>query len=221
LYQNIQTFEQKRENKSLELIHGASDSCRNLTWYQGNVNREDRERLLNQKGMIFWFTGLPSSGKSTIAAAFEKELLERGKLAYLLDGDNIRYGLNSDLGFSEEDRFENIRRIGEVAKLFQDSGLIVLVAFISPFRQMRNEARQKVEDGRFIEVYVKADLQTCIDRDPKGLYQKAISGEIQDFTGISAPYEEPINPEIILDTTKLSVEESIEIMVNCLAENTI
>jgi len=188
----------------------------NLTWHQGKVNRKDRERLINQNGLIFWFTGLPASGKSTIAAAFEKRLSEMGKLAYLLDGDNIRYGLNSDLGFSEEDRFENIRRIGEVATLFQDAGLIVLVAFISPFRQGRNDVRRKVDAGRFIEVYVKADLQTCMERDPKGLYQKALKGEIQEFTGISSTYEEPTNPEIILDTGEVSVEQSTEILVNYL-----
>lgn len=189
------------------------NTANNVTWFQGKVQRDDREQLLHQKGMIFWFTGLPASGKSTIASAFEKELLNSGKLAYLLDGDNIRTGLNSDLGFTEYDRNENIRRIGEVAKLFQDAGVIVLVAFISPYREMRNAIRNKIDEGRFIEVYIKADLQTCIDRDPKGLYQKAINGEIQDFTGISAPYEEPENPEIVLDTTILSVEDSVNTLI--------
>lgn len=177
----------------------------NIIWQNNKVTYEDRIRVLGQDGLVLWFTGLSASGKSTIAIELEKYLNQQNLAVYLLDGDNIRSGINTDLGFSDEDRFENIRRITEVASLFQDAGIITLVAFISPFREMRNSARNKIADGKFIEIYVKADIETCIKRDPKGLYQK----QIPNFTGISSPYEEPIQPELILDTMKYSAEECV------------
>ncbi len=181
----------------------------NIVWQEGKVGYKDRCKNLKQEGKIIWFTGLSGSGKSTIAIGLEKELIQRGKAVYRLDGDNIRHGLNSDLGFTAEERNENIRRIAEVAALFKDAGLITLVSFISPYQEMRDYARKRVDDGEFIEVFVKADVDTCAQRDPKGLYKKAIRGEISNFTGISAPYEEPEGAELILDTTKLSIEEAV------------
>ncbi|MDO8685735.1 MAG: adenylyl-sulfate kinase [Clostridiales bacterium] len=183
---------------------------RNITWNEGKVIFENRCELLNQKGIVLWFTGLSGSGKSTIAAAVERGLVSMERLAYRLDGDNIRHGLNSDLGFSEQDRNENIRRISEVAALFKDAGIITLVSFISPFRAMRDFAAGRISDGMFLEIYVKAGLKTCMERDPRGLYAKASAGIISDFTGISSPYEEPENPDIILDTESLTVEESVQ-----------
>ena len=177
---------------------------------KGKVSYKDRSKNLGQEGLVVWFTGLSASGKSTIAVELEKELIKQGKAVYRLDGDNIRHGLSSDLGFSKEDRDENIRRIAEVAALFKDAGLIVLASFISPYQSMRDFARQKAGDNNFIEVYVKADIETCAKRDPKGLYEKAKKGEIEDFTGISAPYEEPVNPDLVIDTDKLTIDESVE-----------
>jgi len=180
----------------------------NITWHHGKVTKEDRERLLNQKGVVVWYTGLSASGKSTIAREVESILFDRGHLTYVLDGDNIRHGLNKNLGFSPEDREENIRRIGEVARLFADTGVIAMTAFISPYRADRNKARELLEDGQFIEVFVDCPLGVLEERDPKGLYKKARSGEIKEFTGVSAPYEPPENPEIIIDTSKLDLKES-------------
>jgi len=173
---------------------------RNIYWHEGEINRADRERLYEHRAACIWFTGLSGSGKSTIAREVEKILYERGVHSYVLDGDNVRHGLNKDLGFSPEDRNENIRRIGEVAKLFVDAGLIVMTAFISPYRADRNSVRALMQNGDFIEVYVKCDLEVCEQRDPKGLYKKARAGEIKEFTGISAPYEEPLEPELVIDT---------------------
>lgn len=170
----------------------------NVVWHSGKVSYEDRCSVLKQRGMVVWFTGLSGSGKSTIAVELEKMLNDAGKAVYRLDGDNIRCGINSDLGFSDEDRNENIRRISEIAALFQDAGMITLVSFISPFRKMRQFAREKAGEGNFIEVYVNTDLETCMERDPKGLYKKKIS----HFTGKDSAYEEPLDPEIILDTVK-------------------
>jgi len=186
---------------------------KNIVWHEGGVRAEDREKLLGQKGMVVWFTGLSGSGKSTIAVELEKRLIGEGRLCYRLDGDNIRYGLNSDLGFSDEDREENIRRVAEVAALFKDAGLITLVSFISPSAKMRRFAREKAGRVRFVEVYVKASLETCIKRDPKGLYKKAQTGEIKQFTGISSAYEEPQNAEIVIDTDELSVDEGVEMVI--------
>lgn len=182
--------------------------AKNIVWHAGYVSPEDFEEQYKQKGCVLWFTGLSGCGKSTIAREVEWILFEQGYRVFVLDGDNIRHGLNKDLGFSPEDREENIRRIGEVAKLFRQAGCIVMTAFISPYRKDRQIARSLLEEGRFLEIYVKADIETCMKRDPKGLYRKAIEGIIPEFTGISAPYEEPLNPELILDTTQLSIHES-------------
>ncbi len=172
----------------------------NLTWHSGTVTRADREQLLGQKGVTVWFTGLSASGKSTIACLVEQRLIERKKHAYRLDGDNIRMGLNKNLGFSAEDRAENIRRIGEVARLFTDAGSIVLASFVSPYRKDRDAVRAGLQPGEFIEVYVKVSIEEAAKRDPKGLYKKALSGQIKGFTGIDDPYEAPTTPEILIDT---------------------
>ncbi|HEX4794569.1 MAG TPA: adenylyl-sulfate kinase [Humisphaera sp.] len=180
----------------------------NITWHQGAISRQDRQRLLNQKGVCLWLTGLSASGKSTIACIVERQLVERGKLAYRLDGDNIRHGLNQNLGFSAEDRAENIRRIGEVAKLFVDAGAIVIASFISPYRKDRELVRASLGDTDFVEVYVKVSIDAAELRDPKGLYRKARQGQIKGFTGIDDPYEEPQQPQILLDTERNTAEQS-------------
>ena len=178
----------------------------NIKWHSGEIDQAAREKLLGQQGMVIWFTGLSGSGKSTIAVEVEKELYRRGKASYRLDGDNLRFGLNKDLGFTAEDREENIRRIGEVAALFADAGLITLASFISPYKAGREAARQAVGAENFKEIYVKASVEACAERDPKGLYAKAKKGEIKNFTGISAPYEEPEFPDLVVDTEKLGPE---------------
>ena len=188
----------------------------NVTWHTHRVKREERESLLKQKGVVLWFTGLSGSGKSTIANEVAYKLHSMGHISYVLDGDNTRHGLNKDLGFSPEDRKENIRRISEVANLFADAGLITMTAFISPYRVDRNFCRELVGEGRFFEIYCKASLNTCEKRDPKGLYKKAREGIIKDFTGINAPYEEPDNPEVIVDTDKETIEESVDKVLNIL-----
>ena len=188
----------------------------NIKWHHGKITKDDRIKLIKQKGVTIWLTGLSGSGKSTIAVELEHALLENSHQAYILDGDNIRHGLNKNLGFSSEDRSENIRRIGEVAKLFTDANIITITAFISPYRQDRENARKLQKDGEFIEVYVKCPLDVCEQRDTKGLYKKARAGEVKEFTGISAPYEEPLNPEITIDTSKLSVEESTKAILSYL-----
>ena len=193
----------------------------NVKWQQGDIDRKKRENLLEQKGVCLWFTGLSGSGKSTLAAAVEKELYEQGHLCYILDGDNVRHGLNGDLGFSDEDRKENIRRIGEVSKLFVDAGLITLTAFISPFIEDRQAVRNILEQGQFVEVYVDCPLDICEQRDVKGLYKKARNNEISAFTGISSPYEAPETPEIIVNTGEQSLEESTKIVIDHLIENNI
>jgi len=182
----------------------------NLYQTSGKVDFQERCRNLNQTGQVLWFTGLSGAGKSTIAIELEKMLIDEGKAVYRLDGDNIRSGLNRDLGFTPEERDENIRRVAELAALFKDAGLITLVSFISPYQEKRDFARQRVGDDYFQEIYVKADIETCEKRDPKGLYEQARRGEIDNFTGISAPYEEPENPELVLDTEELSVLECAE-----------
>jgi adenylylsulfate kinase len=190
----------------------------NITWFQGILSKNEREQLLGQKGVVIWFTGLSGSGKSTLAQAVEVELFKRGHLCYVLDGDNIRHGLNKNLGFSPEDREENIRRIGEVAKLFADAGLLTMTAFISPYRKDRDLVRKLLNEGEFIEIYMAVPLEVAEQRDPKGLYKKARAGEIKDFTGISAPYEEPMNPELIIDTSKLDLEASRDKIIQYLDE---
>lgn len=177
---------------------------KNIFWHHGDISKGDRERRNGHRGVCLWFTGLSASGKSTLALEAQKILFERGIRTYVLDGDNIRHGLNKDLGFSPEDRTENIRRIGEVAKLFVDAGMVVMTAFISPYREDRDKVRRLMPEGDFIEVYVQCDLQVCEQRDPKGLYKKARAGEIPEFTGISAPYQAPENPELVIDTSRVT-----------------
>ncbi|MEJ2544918.1 MAG: adenylyl-sulfate kinase [Calditrichaceae bacterium] len=191
----------------------------NITWHDGAITNADRERLLNQKGAVLWFTGLSGSGKSTLANAVEEKLFEMGHLTYILDGDNIRHGLNKNLGFSPEDREENIRRIGEVSKLFCDAGVIAMTAFISPYRADRDKARTLVAEGRFVEIYVEVPLEIAEQRDPKGLYKKARAGEIKEFTGISAPYEKPENAELVVNTGDKSLEESVQVVIDYLKKN--
>lgn len=190
----------------------------NITWHHADITKEDRERLNGHKAVVIWFTGLSGSGKSTLAHAVENALFERGCRTYVLDGDNIRHGLNKNLGFSPEDRTENIRRIGEVSKLFIDAGVIAMTAFISPYRADRDIARAAAGDGNFIEVYVKCALDVCEERDPKGLYKKARAGQIPEFTGISAPYEEPDNAEIVVDTGEKSLEACTEAVLGYLKD---
>ena len=180
----------------------------NITWHHSDITREEREKLYGHKSVVLWFTGLSGSGKSTLAHAVENALFDSGCRTYVLDGDNVRHGLNKNLGFSPEDRSENIRRIGEVAKLFGEAGVIALTAFISPYRADRDQARQ-ISGDSFIEIFAKCSLDICEQRDPKGLYKKARAGEIPEFTGISAPYEEPENAEIVLDTGKSSLDECV------------
>ena len=186
----------------------------NITWHPSTIERKDREKLNGHKGTILWFTGLSGSGKSTLATAVEDKLHQRGTHTHVMDGDNVRHGLCKDLGFSDNDRTENIRRIGEVAKLFTDAGVIALTAFISPFRADRDEVRKLVEEGDFIEVYVHCPLDVCEQRDPKGLYKKARAGEIPEFTGISSPYEAPEKPEITVDSSLQSIEESVDFVID-------
>ena len=196
-----------------------AQESKNITWHVGTVTRGDREKILQQKGVTIWLTGLSGSGKSTIAVACEEVLVRGGRAAYVLDGDNVRHGLNSNLGFSPEDRTENIRRIGEVAKLFTDAGMIVFTSFISPYRADRDAVREIMPDGDFIEVMVEASLETCEGRDTKGLYKKARAGEIPEFTGISAPYEAPEKPELVIDTNHRTVDESVQAVLDFLEAN--
>ncbi|MCQ6264168.1 adenylyl-sulfate kinase [Fictibacillus sp. WQ 8-8] len=179
----------------------------NITWHQAAVSKEDRRTQNAHHSFVIWLTGLSGSGKSTLANEVAKELFRRQVKNYVLDGDNIRHGLNNDLGFSDEDRKENIRRIGEVSKLFVDSGTVVLTAFISPFKEDRDQARQILGSDEFLEIFVKCPLEECENRDPKGLYQKARKGEIKAFTGIDSPYEEPESPEFTVDTKASTIEE--------------
>ncbi|WP_152657828.1 adenylyl-sulfate kinase [Oceanobacillus sp. CFH 90083] len=188
----------------------------NVKWHHAKVTKEQRRHLNKHKSAVVWFTGLSGSGKSTISVELEKELHHLGVRTYCLDGDNIRHGLNKDLGFRPDDRKENIRRIGEVSKLMVEAGLVVLAAFISPYRADRNEIRKRMDDGEFIEVFVNAKIETCESRDPKGLYKKARAGEVKEFTGIDAPYEAPLNPECIVNTDKQSVEESVQTIMSYL-----
>ncbi|MCY7571581.1 adenylyl-sulfate kinase [Bacillus pumilus] len=183
-------------------------SNEHIVWHDSSITKKEYQQKNNHKSGIIWLTGLSGSGKSTIANAAARELFEQGYQVTVLDGDNVRHGLNKDLGFSDDDRKENIRRIGEVAKLFVEQGTIVITAFISPFQEDRRIVRQLVEAGEFHEVFVKCDLNVCEERDPKGLYKKARNGEIPFFTGIDSPYEEPAAPELVLDTGELSREES-------------
>ena len=198
-------------------------SASNIEWHPGNLSRQERWQLIGCKGATLWFTGLSGSGKSTVAAALEQTLLQQKRHAYRLDGDNIRHGLNSNLGFSAEDRTENIRRLGEVARLFADSGVLAITSFISPYSRDRDACRHlhRQVDLPFIEVFVDAPLEVCESRDPKGLYKKARAGEIDGFTGVSAPYEPPVQPEVILHTATQSVEECVETCIAYLRGNSL
>ncbi len=196
-----------------------SQKSSNITWHGAIVTPEERAETVGQKGAVVWLTGLSASGKSTIARRAEQLLLERGHIAYVLDGDNIRFGLNKDLGFSPADRTENIRRIGEVAKLFADACVITLTAFISPYREDRDKVRAIMPQGTFIECFVDASVEVCEARDPKGLYKKARAGQIPEFTGISAPYEAPVTPELTLDTAGLDVDACAKAVLDYLAAN--
>ena len=193
----------------------------NITWHEGHVTREEREKLLKQKGCLIWFTGLSGSGKSSIAYTVEHALAEEGRLCYVLDGDNIRHGLNKNLGFSAVDREENIRRIGEVGKLFVDTGVIAMTAFISPYRADRDAARALLKEGEFVEVFMDVPIDICEQRDPKGLYEKALRGEIKNFTGISSPYEEPQRPELVVETDLQSTEEIVEQIIRELVQRNV
>jgi len=199
----------------------ADQKATNVTWQDGEISREDRFNILRQRGATIWFTGLSGSGKSTIAVALERALYNIGKLSYRLDGDNVRLGINKNLGFSEADRKENIRRIGEVAKLFGDSGVLSLSSFISPYKGDRDEVRDLHEQAglEFIEVFVDCSLAEAEKRDPKGLYKKARAGEIKNFTGIDDPYEAPTNPEIHLKTDEMTLEQEVQIILDHLMSN--
>ena len=197
---------------------GTTQQAKNIVWHNASVNREAISKKRGYSSAILWFTGLSGSGKSTLANAVNAVLFERGLSTYVLDGDNIRHGLCKDLGFSDCDREENIRRVGEVSKLFLDAGVIVLTAFVSPFLADREKARSLVQKGDFLEIHCAADLQMCERRDTKGLYAKARSGEIKDFTGISSPYEEPQNPELKIDTGLKDLDSCVEIVISKLVE---
>jgi adenylylsulfate kinase len=187
----------------------------NITWHEGHVTRAERAGLLKQKGATLWFTGLSASGKSTIAFTLEHALVQQGRMAYVLDGDNIRHGLNKNLGFTAADRTENIRRIGEVAKLFADAGFITMTSFISPYRQDRDLVRALHEEGQlpFMEIHVNTPIETCEQRDPKGLYKKARAGQLKNFTGIDDPYEAPLKPELTLDATATTPQEATVLLL--------
>lgn len=199
----------------------SAPKAENLTWHVGEVDREARAAAHGHRGAVLWFTGLSGSGKSTIGHRVERMLIERGGFAYVLDGDNIRHGLNSDLGFSPEERVENIRRIGEVARLFADAGALVLSAFISPYQKDRDRVRGLMGPGEFVEVFVDTPLEICEARDPKGLYKKARAGEISNFTGLDAPYEAPEHPEVHLRTQDLTVDEAAACVIGYLEEQNI
>lgn len=195
-----------------------ADKSPNVVWHHATVTRERREKLQGHRGVALWFTGLPSAGKSTIAHATEERLHQLGCRTFVLDGDNIRHGLCGDLGFSEQARVENIRRVGELAKLFVEAGTIVLAAFVSPFRRDREHARGLQLHGDFLEVWCRCPVEVCAQRDPKGHYQRAREGQIRDFTGVSAPYEEPVDPEVTLETAQLSIDQSVDRVLALLRE---
>ncbi|MFT4155751.1 adenylyl-sulfate kinase [Parafilimonas sp.] len=191
---------------------------KNIVWHAATINKEDRHRMNGHKSAILWYTGLSGAGKSTLANKVEEKLFERGYHTYVLDGDNIRMGLNKGLGFTAGDRKENIRRIGEVAKLFVDAGVLVSTAFVSPYIEDREMVRGLVKEGEFVEIYAAASLEVCESRDTKGLYKKARAGEIKNFTGISDPYEAPVSPELTVDTGNQTLEESAQAVLNYLEE---
>jgi adenylylsulfate kinase len=200
------------------VMTASTPKATNIVWHEASVDRAARADKRGHRSAILWFTGLSGSGKSTLANAVNAALFERGLGTYVLDGDNVRHGLCKDLGFSDADREENIRRIGEIAKLFLDAGVIVLTAFVSPFRADRDKARDLVEVGDFFEIFCAADLNVCESRDPKGLYAKARSGAIKEFTGISSPYEDPDNPELKIDTGAQDLAESVNVVIKALQD---
>ena len=197
------------------------NKSKNIVWSESHITKQDRKNIFGHKGAVLWLTGLSGSGKSTIAKELEKKLLDRTINAYVLDGDNVRHGLNSDLGFSEADREENIRRIGAVSALFADAGLVVIAAFISPFRKGRELAKESVGSDSFFEIFLDVPLEICEDRDPKGLYKKVRSGEIEKFTGIDSPYEKPTNPSLVIDTGATTLEQSVNALLSLLEKNKI
>lgn len=201
-----------------QMSEQSTPKASNVVWQKLHVDRKSRERLMGQRGRLLWFTGLSASGKSTIASLVDKKLHNMGRKTYLLDGDNVRHGLCGDLGFSEEDRAENVRRIAEVGRLMVDAGLIAIVALISPYQRDRDYVRSRMAEGELIEIFVDTPVEVCIERDPKGLYKRALSGEVKNFTGISAPYEAPESPEVRLPTQELSVEEAADMVVAALLE---
>ncbi len=203
------------------VTHMTVPKADNISWHTGEVDRRARAAAHGHRGAVLWFTGLSGSGKSTIAHRVESMLVGQGVFAYVLDGDNIRHGLNNDLGFSPKDREENIRRIGEVTRLFSDSGAVVLSAFISPYRRDRDRVRALLGEGEFVEVFVDTPLEVCEARDPKGLYKKARAGEISNFTGLDAPYEAPESPEVHLETADLGVDDAAAKVVRYLATHDI
>ncbi|MCL6425747.1 MULTISPECIES: adenylyl-sulfate kinase [Bacillus] len=188
----------------------------NIIWHPAAISKSDRQSLNGHKSCVLWFTGLSGSGKSVLANAVDEKLYRKGIQSYVLDGDNIRHGLNKDLGFQTDDRIENIRRIGEVAKLFVDSGQMILTAFISPFREDRDMVRALFPKGEFFEIYVKCPLHVCEQRDPKGLYKKARNGEIKHFTGIDSPYEAPLSPDFIIESDQTSISDGADLIINAL-----
>jgi len=208
----MKTLSRPKKNQNAKQI-------RNITWHDSMISKSDSEKRNGHKGVCIWLTGLPCSGKSTIAVGLQRALFYMGCQTYILDGDNIRHGLNKDLGFSPKERTENIRRIGEVARLFTEAGLITIVAFISPYRKDRQDVRAIFGNKDFIEIYIKASLRDCQKRDTKGLYKRARSGEIKEFTGISAPYEEPARPEILIDTEIQNKEEGVRKALDYLIKN--
>ena len=193
----------------------------NIIYHQASVTRQRRNKLNNHRSIVLWFTGLSGSGKSTLAHALEEKLFQKGCRTFVLDGDNVRHGLNSNLGFSEEGRTENIRRISEVSKLMLESGLIVMTAFISPFSKDRNEARNLISNDDFIEIYCKASLEVCEARDVKGLYKLARAGEIKNYTGVDSPYEEPENPELTINTDRQTLDNSVSKILSFLEQNSL
>ena len=206
---------------SIKVSIMVQDKSTNVTWHDGLVSCDERARLLKQKGVTLWFTGLSGSGKSTIAVALERRLMDQGKLSYRLDGDNIRLGINKNLGFSADDRTENIRRIGEISKLFCDVGILTLASFISPYRDDRDHVRKlhQASGFSFVEIFVDCELSSAEERDPKGLYKKARAGEIKNFTGIDDPYETPSNPEIHLRSDVLSLDQEVDFIMTFLQDN--
>ena len=197
------------------------NKSKNIVWSESHVTKQERQNIFGHKGAVIWLTGLSGSGKSTIAKELEKKLLERNVNAYVLDGDNIRHGLNSDLGFSAADREENIRRVGAVSALFADAGVVAIAAFISPFKKGREQAKEVVGSDCFFEIFLDVPLEVCEERDPKGLYKKVRSGEIEKFTGIDSPYEKPENPSLVIDTGVTSLEESVNALLSLLEKNEI